>query len=229
MKEYKGLLFLDLDGTFFRWSLFLYMVDKLIETGIFNEMIRKHFNVEEKKWRERKGSYDEYLYKVIEIFEARISGVKVEDFELLGREMVAEYKDQVYRYTRELIKEKKEQGWYITAISCSPEEAVKPFAEAWGMNESHAAEIEQVDGRYTSMRSVPHDKASIAQKIMQRPEFADIPKENIWGIGDSEGDINFLEIVGHPICFNPTLPLYQEAQKRGWNVVVERKNVVYNI
>ena len=226
---HKGLLFLDIDGTLFRWSLFLYLVDKMIEAGVFNEMIRKHFEVEEKKWRERKGGYDEYLYKVIEIFEDRIAGVNVQDFQLLGREMVEEYKDQVYRFTRDLIKEKLQQGWYVVAISCSPQEAVKPFAKAWGIHEAHAAEIEEVNGRYTSMRHIPHDKASIAQKIMARPEFADIKQENIWGIGDSEGDINFLEVVGHPICFNPALGLYNEAKRRNWKVVIERKNVVYEL
>ena len=227
--NYNGLLFLDIDGTFFRWSLFLYMVDKLIAAGIFNEVIRNHFINEEKKWRERQGSYDDYLIKVIEIFEERIGGVCVADFELLAKEMVAEYKDQVYRYTRDLIKEKKRENWYVVAISCSPEEAVKPFAEAWGINESFASAIEKIGGRYTTMRHIPRDKASIAQSIMARPEFIEIKKENIWGVGDSEGDINFLEIVGKPICFNPTLQLYQEAKKRNWTVVVERKNVIYQI
>jgi len=226
---YKGLLFLDIDGTFFRWSLFLYLVDKMIDTGVFNETIRKHFIAEERLWRERKGSYDDYLIKVIQIFEERIAGVFVADFELLGREMVAEFKDQVYRYTRDLIKQKIKDGWYIVAISCSPEEAVKPFAAAWGIHEAFASEIEKVGGRFTAMRHVPRDKAKIAQLIMKRPEFVDVPKENIWGVGDSEGDINFLEIVGKPICFNPTFALYQEAKKRGWQIVVERKNVVYEL
>ncbi|NQT49815.1 hypothetical protein HQ571_03935, partial [Candidatus Kuenenbacteria bacterium] len=62
MNNYKGLLFLDIDGTLFRWSLFLYLVDKLFEAGIFNQTIKKHFIKEEKIWRERKGSYDDYLY-----------------------------------------------------------------------------------------------------------------------------------------------------------------------
>jgi len=76
---------------------------------------------------------------------------------------------------------------------------------------------------------VPRDKASIARKIINRPEFSEIEKQNIWGVGDSESDINLLEIVGKPICFNPTLTLYQEAKRRNWSVVVERKNVIYEL
>ena len=229
MKQYKGLLFLDIDGTFFRWSLFLYMVDRLIKVGVFNETTKKHFVKEEKLWRERKGGYDEYLYKVIDIFESRIVGVNVQDFELLAQEMVDEYKDQVYRYTRDLIKQKIKEDWYIVAISCSPAEAVKPFAKAWGIHEAFASEIGKINGQYTGMRNIPTDKSKYAKKIMARPEFADVPLENIWGIGDSEGDINLLEIVGKSICFNPTLALYQEAKKRDWKIIVERKNVVYEL
>lgn len=227
--NYKGLLFLDIDGTFFRWSLFLYLVDELIDAGVFNRVIRAHFAVEEKKWRERQGSYDEYLNKVIEIFEARIDGVHVADLETVAREMVEKYKNQVYRFTRDLVKEKIREGWYVVAISCSPEETVSPFASAWGIHEAHAAVIEKVDGRFTAMRHVPRDKAKIVREIMARPEFMDIARENIWGVGDSESDINFLEIVGHPICFNPTLQLHEEAKRRHWEVVVERKNVIYQI
>ena len=227
--KYNGLLFLDIDGTFFRWSLFLYVVDQLIEAGIFNKIIKEHFAVEEKKWRERQGSYDDYLLRVIEIFDERIAGVQARDFENCARKVVDGYKDHVYRFTRDLIKEKLKEGWFVVAISCSPEETVRPFAEYWGIQESYGAITEKENGVCTLVRDVPRDKYKIAGEIMRRTEFMDIPKENIWGIGDSEGDINFLEEVGHPICFNPTLTLYQEAKKRGWEVVVERKNVIYNI
>lgn len=227
--QYRGLLFLDIDGTFFRWSLFLYLVDKLIDAGVFNKTVRKHFIREEKIWRARKGSYDDYVEKAIEVFEDRIAGVHCADFEILAEEMVNEYKDQVYRYTRDLIKEKINEQWYVVAISCSPEEAVGPFAREWGIHEFHAAKLAKENGKYTGMRTVPRDKAAIAREIMARPEFVGIDQQNIWGIGDSEGDINLLEIVGQPICFNPTLTLYQEARRRNWRVVVERKNVIYEL
>ena len=47
MNEYKGLLILDIDGTLFRWSLFLYMVERLVEAGLFSKVTRQYFYVEE--------------------------------------------------------------------------------------------------------------------------------------------------------------------------------------
>mgnify|MGYP003394745991 FL=1 len=49
------------------------------------------------------------------------------------------------------------------------------------------------------------------------------------GVGDTEGDISFLEMVEKPICFNPNKKLLAHAERRGWEVVVERKDVVYRI
>jgi phosphoserine phosphatase len=38
-----------------------------------------------------------------------------------------------------------------------------------------------------------------------------------------------LEMVERSICFNPNSALYKQAQVRGWEVVVERKDVVYHL
>jgi phosphoserine phosphatase len=49
------------------------------------------------------------------------------------------------------------------------------------------------------------------------------------GIGDTESDISFLQMVQEPICFNPNSHLYEIAKKKGWKVVVERKDVIYEL
>jgi phosphoserine phosphatase len=49
------------------------------------------------------------------------------------------------------------------------------------------------------------------------------------GVGDTESDMPFLEMVSKPICFNPNEKLYKNARRLSWNVVVERKDVIYNL
>jgi len=49
------------------------------------------------------------------------------------------------------------------------------------------------------------------------------------GMGDSEGDISMLEMTEHPLAFNPSKILFQQAQKQGWKVVIERKNMIYEL
>jgi phosphoserine phosphatase len=48
-------------------------------------------------------------------------------------------------------------------------------------------------------------------------------------VGDTEGDVAFLELVTEPIAFNPNKELYRHAKRMGWKVVVERKDVIYEI
>ena len=49
------------------------------------------------------------------------------------------------------------------------------------------------------------------------------------GVGDTESDIAFLKMVERPFAFNPSMKLYRHAKKRGWEVVVERKDVIYRL
>ena len=49
------------------------------------------------------------------------------------------------------------------------------------------------------------------------------------GIGDTESDIPFLEVVARPVCFNPNMKLYRHARRMKWKVVVERKDVIYEL
>jgi phosphoserine phosphatase len=48
-------------------------------------------------------------------------------------------------------------------------------------------------------------------------------------VGDSEGDITMLEAVSKPIAFNPTQALFDHAKTKGWEIVIERKNVIYRL
>ena len=48
-------------------------------------------------------------------------------------------------------------------------------------------------------------------------------------VGDSEGDIAMLELVENPIAFNPTKGLLQVAKNNAWDIIIERKNVVYKL
>jgi phosphoserine phosphatase len=41
--------------------------------------------------------------------------------------------------------------------------------------------------------------------------------------------VGFLELVRTPIAFNPNRSLFEVARRRGWPIVVERKDVIYNL
>ena len=67
-------------------------------------------------------------------------------------------------------------------------------------------------------------------KILKRAvEKESLSLKGSVGVGDTESDIAFLKMVERPICFNPNKKLYTRAKRSGWKVVVERKDMIYEI
>jgi phosphoserine phosphatase len=58
---------------------------------------------------------------------------------------------------------------------------------------------------------------------------AGVSLEGSVGMGDTLSDVGFLELVRTPIAFNPNRGLFEVARQQGWPIVVERKDVIYNL
>jgi hypothetical protein len=50
-----------------------------------------------------------------------------------------------------------------------------------------------------------------------------------YGVGDTHRDSSLLKLVDNPIAFNPNAALYDTAIENGWPIVVERKNMIYEM
>lgn len=100
----KPVAFFDIDGTLFRSSLLIEIVNGLIRERVFPADARTEFDNELRLWREREGKYTEYIQAVIEVFLRHIKGVHYGQLADVGRQVVDEQSNYVYRYTRDLIK-----------------------------------------------------------------------------------------------------------------------------
>lgn len=221
--------FFDIDGTVFRSSLLIELVEHLIKSGVFPESAKEGYEDELAAWIAREGTYEAYIAAVIETFLANIKGVHYGEFADIGREVVAVQSKRVYRYTRDFIGRLKSEGYAVIAISQSPKTVLDDFCQQYGFDKVYGRiyEIGPQD-RFTGKVSEEHliqNKANIAKRIFDRyPEYTS--QESV-AVGDTEGDIPLLEYVENPICFNPNKSLYNHAKRMGWEVVVERKDVIY--
>ncbi len=220
----------DIDGTIFRSSLLIELVDEMIARGIFPPKTQREYLQKKDDWQNRVGGYEEYIMGVVRVFGKNIKGVKLAEFKKTSGAVLRANKDKVYRYTRDLIRELKNRNYYLLAISHSPKYIVHDFAVALGFNKVYGRILElDKNKRFTGKveyEELIMDKA----KIMERA----IEKENLTlkgsvGVGDTESDVAFLKMVEHPICFNPNSLLYRVARKNNWQVVVERKDVIYEL
>ncbi len=222
--------FFDIDGTVFRSSLLIELVEKLIDEGVFPTQTKDGYVDTYRKWRDREGSYGDYIKAVVAAYMENIKGVHYGELADIGKIVIAEQSKHVYRYTRDLIRDLKRQGYYIVAISQSPKTILDEFCRAYGFDKVYGRiyEIGPQD-RFTGEMTDVHlveNKANIIARVVEKE---DVTLEGSVGIGDTEGDIPLLENVEKPICFNPNLALYTHAQRMGWAVVVERKDVIYTL
>ena len=221
--------FFDIDGTLFRSSLLIELVRILIEEGAFPAKAAQGFAGEEQAWRTRTGTYEAYIQALIATYLAHIKGVHYGAVADAAAKLTERKQHEVYRYTRDLLKRLHDEQYYIVAISQSPKTVLDvfcrqlPFAKVYG----RMYEIGPQD-RFTGAITDVHlieNKANIVKRVFEQNPT--LTREESIAVGDTEGDISLLESVAHPICFNPNQTLFQHAKRMKWEVVVERKDVIY--
>lgn len=226
----KKMAVFDVDGTIFRSSLLIQLVDKLIERGAFPADAQHVYEKEHRKWLDREGDYQEYIEAVVKAFRSHLKGVHYGDLADAAKEMVDDQWKRTYRYTRELLKELKGKGYFLLAVSHSPKTVLDKFCPRIGFDKSYGIvyEIGPQDlftGKIADEHLI-YNKANVVKRAMEKEGLT--LKGSI-GVGDTESDISFLELVDTPICFNPNAKLYKHAKRLGWDTVVERKDVIYHL
>jgi HAD superfamily phosphoserine phosphatase-like hydrolase len=138
-----------------------------------------------------------------------------------------EYKDQTFTYIRNLIKQLKDEGYVLMAISGSQHEIIEKLAKHHGFDVAVGATLEQIDGKYSGNIDTPiFDKAKVLRQLISDH---DLTTAGSYAVGDSKSDVPMLEMVEQPIAFNPDREFFAIATDHGWTVVVERKNMVFEL
>ncbi len=226
----KPIAVFDIDGTIFRSSLLIELVERLIEKGIFPGDTRAIYEEAWQRWLDRRGPYEEYIVKVVELFLTQIKGVSYEEVANIAGEVIEEQRFHTYRYTRDLVRTLKGRGYYLLAISHSPKFIVDGFAYELGFDKSYGQFFASgPSGNFTGEvedKELIMNKAAVLTRALRKEglSFA-----GSIGVGDTESDIPMLEMVETPIAFNPNQKLHTHAKRRGWKVVVERKDVIYEM
>src|SRR3989344_574792 len=228
-KEQKVAIF-DVDGTIFRSSMVIELVEGLIEEGVFSRKIAKEYELEYQKWFEREGGYEAYIKAVVKAFMKNIKGVYYGDFSDVAKKVVKREQKRVYRYTRDLVEDLEKKDYFLLAISESPKTVLEGFCKGMGFDKVYGRmyEIGPQDS-FTGAITDEHlimNKANIVRRALEKEHLT--LKGSI-GVGDTERDIPFLELVEKAICFNPNSNLYTHARRMGWDIVVERKDVIYQL
>jgi HAD superfamily hydrolase (TIGR01490 family) len=218
----------DVDGTLFRRGLLPALTRRLVNEGVFPERVREELSRDYYAWVERRGSYETYDELVMELFLRELEGVSVAELQRCARAEVEAHGRRLHMYTRDTARRLKEAGYHLIAISGSPQEILDLFLKPLGFDRAWGTVLAQDEGRYTGevLQDPFKNKRQVLEEFL---EEADVGLEGSVGVGDTLSDVGFLEMVRTPIAFNPNRSFFEVARQRGWPIVVERKDVIYNL
>ena len=126
---------------------------------------------------------------------------------------------------RELVAEHRRAGRLPVIVTATNRFITEPIANALGVDDLLATELEVIEGRYTGRPS--GQPCSGVGKVAHvhawlKPRHDCSPHASLtlsWFYSDSANDIPLLEAVGHPNAVNADPNLRREAHRRGWNVI----------
>lgn len=230
MEKSRPVAVFDIDGTLFRSSLLIELVEELVRRELFPPAARNTYKDAHEDWLNRRGEYAPFIQRVVLAFGKHAKGIPYGDVADVAGEIIEAKKDRVYRYTRDLLEDLKKSGHYLLAISHSPKFIVDGFAYELGFDKSYGTFYDTgASNRFTGEIIDEHlimNKAAVLQRAIEKEKLA---IQGSVGVGDTDSDISMLSFVETPIAFNPNRILYRHAKKHDWKIVVERKDVIYDI
>lgn len=125
---------------------------------------------------------------------------------------------RIYPQARTLLAELRAQGQLPLIISATPAFIVRAVAQALGVQELLAIELETSAGGYYSgaIAGIPSYREGKVIRLQQWLAERDEPLEGAAFYTDSINDLPLLERVDRPIATNPDPRLTQIANARGW-------------
>lgn len=217
----------DIDGTVFRSFLLNELMEELVRRKLMPFAATKHYQPLKEKYERTGAGLDQYIDKAVEAFGKYAKGVPYGEVADIAGEIIEAKKEYVFRYTKELIGELKDQGYFLLAVSRSPKFIVDGFAYELGFDKSYGIFFETgATGRFTGDIVDEHiifNKGAVLQRALKKEKLSFTGSV---AVGDTESDISMLELVDRAIAFNPTKRLLKHARQHEWEVVVEVNDAV---
>ncbi len=219
----------DIDGTLFRSGLHQEVFYELIKMGVMPSEASEKTTEKHRQWRHRLhgNAFEEFEQSLVGYIDNHLPKLKIADYETAAQRVLEQKAENVYVYTRNLLCKLKDEGYFTIAISGSQEILVEPFAQRYGFDAWMGQHWSKGDEYFTGEAIKTHTgKDKLLQSFID--EY-DLTLEDSYAVGDSNGDSGMLSMVDNPIAFNPTHELLLKALENKWKIVVERKNVAYEL
>jgi HAD superfamily hydrolase (TIGR01490 family) len=113
----------------------------------------------------------------------------------------------------------RQAGHQLILVTGAPDFLIGPLADFLDVSTVFAATPEQRDSVYTGalIPPLPYGRGK-RELILAHARKMGIDLAGSYAYGDSPGDHDLLELVGHPLVVNPIRGMARTARRRGWPV-----------
>lgn len=214
----------DIDGTLFRSGLYREVFYELYKMGSLPPHLGEETTLKHREWRHRVhgNAFEEFEEIMVGGLDSYLPKLRISDYDEAVKRVIDKKAENVYVYTRNLLRQLQDEGYMTIAISGSQHELVEPFAQRYGFDTWIGQQWERGEEYFTGNVVKTHTGKDVI--IKRLIDEYDLTLEGSYAVGDSNGDSGMLGIVDHPIAFNPTYELLEKALENGWKIVIERKN-----
>src|ERR1043166_23459 len=139
----------DIDGTLIRWQLYHAIADALAKRRYVDPAVYQKVRDARMLWKRRTDSeaFTTYEQHLVGFYSQLLENLSVANFNEAVEVVFNEYKDQVYIYTRNLLKQLKQDNYLILALSGSQLEIVEKIADYYGFDDYIGTTYER-SGKY---------------------------------------------------------------------------------
>lgn len=230
MEQKRPVAVCDIDGTIFRSSLLVELVLELVRRELFPKRMSVLCEGFEGELQNKRGEYGPFMRKLIDGFAASAKGIEYGAIADIAGELIEENRGRTFQYTRDLIRDLKQKGYFLLAVSYSPKFMVDGFAYELGFDKSYGVFYDiGASSRFSGEIVDEHlimNKGAILDRAIKRNNLT---LHGSLGIGSTESDISLLDMTEASLAFNPNRVLYRHAKQKHWELVVEHKNVIYEM
>jgi HAD superfamily hydrolase (TIGR01490 family) len=170
------------------------------------------------------------MEELAEIYIEAIQNLNTQDTAFITKQVIDLKWDAVYQYTRDRIDYHKNAGHHIFFISGSPDYLVEAMADKYDVTECIGTKyLTDEAGNFTGEIIRMWDAESKSKSIAHLTEKYDLDLSKSFAYGDTNGDFSMLTSVGQGYAINPTQELLTRLKNTNVSVIVERKDVIYDL
>jgi len=222
----RPIVFFDVDGTLSRGNLLLMFMHTLSLKNVLPPKKAKKLLRAQREFKNRRWRFDTYEQAVIDSVE-ELAGLPKWLFDHIADVMLDEFGATYYVITMTLLKKLQELGFRLYAVTGAPNFILPKYFDRIGLEVDgiFATDFIFEDNVFSGRVNIDilQDKGGFISAKQEDLNF-DI-KQSVF-LGDTEGDISLMEVVGMPLGINPNQVLVKFCKENGIPFVVERKNLI---